>query len=666
MLVIRISALLLFLCSPLLAQETDDEKRFLQWMDRIAQEQLDARAKRIDGVHSIDDAERRKAEVRAKILESIGGLPDYSGPLNARVTGRIERPRYIIEKIIFESLPGLLVTANLYRPIQPGKYPGVLLPLGHWEEGKPAMQRIAINLALKGFVALAYDPLGQGERLQAYDRRVGGSLGAWATEQHLLAGAQSLLAGESFARYRIWDGKRALDYLLSRPEVDSGKIGCTGCSGGGTVTTYLSALDSRIKVAVPSCYMNSFRVLFSGSVGDSEQSLPGFLSAGLDQTDFVELFAPKPWLIASTLGDFFTPEGARQIFEESRRWYRIYGAEERVQWIMGPGEHGTPPVVREALYAWMIRWLKDGKGDSREEAVETLPPHALLVTQSGQVSEEGSRDIWQVILERFRTRKHEGTADELRAELHRLVTYSPATPRARMTTESFDRDWDAQTLSLETEPELEISANLLVPRTPGRKRGVILVGTESTPPKLASQLASKGAVVLTLSPRGLPRNEDNRPFAGDWLANTRAWLIGRNLPGMRAFDILRGVELLAARPDVDTASISAVARGVAGVWLLIAAAIDSRLSRIWIDRTPYSLRLALEGPLHRNLHAAIIPGFCLNWDLADVRKSIAPRAVLWTDPTDWMEHVVSIAGDFRYRGFEEGDEGIVSEWLGNQ
>src|SRR5262249_53015883 len=136
MLVLRISALLLFLCSPLLAQETDNERRFLQWMDRIAQEQLDARAKRIDGVHSVDDAERRKAEVRGKILESIGGLPDYNGPLNARVTGRIERPRYVIEKVIFESLPRLLVTANLYRPSQPGKYPGVLLPLGHWEEGK--------------------------------------------------------------------------------------------------------------------------------------------------------------------------------------------------------------------------------------------------------------------------------------------------------------------------------------------------------------------------------------------------------------------------------------------------------------------------------------------------------------------------------------------------
>ena len=660
---VQIITFLLLLCSSLLAQETDAEKRLLEWMDHIAQTQLDARARRVDSVHSVDDAEHRKAEVRTKILASIGGLPDYSGPLNARVTGRIERPRYVIEKVMFESLPGLLVTANLYRPSQAGRYPGVLLPLGHWDEGKPAMQRIAVNLALKGFVALAYDPLGQGERLQAYDARLEGSLGGWATEQHFLAGAQALLAGESFARYRIWDGKRALDYLMSRPEVDGGRIGCTGCSGGGTLTTYLSALDSRIKVAVPACYMNSFRTLFSGSVGDSEQSLPGFLSAGLDQTDFVELFAPKPWLIASTLGDFFTPEGARQVVEESRRWYHIYGAEEKVQWILGPGEHGTPQVVREAMYAWMIRWLKDGNGDPREEEVEILPAHVLLVTRSGQVSEEGSRDIWQVISDRFRARKSDGSSEELRAELSRLIGDRSGAPRVRVTAESFGRDWDTQNLLLETEPGLEIPATLLVPRTPGRKPAVVLVVTEAALPKLASQLASRGLVVLALTPRGLPRNEDRRPFSGDWLANTRAWLIGRNLPGMRAFDILRGVDLLAARTDVDPASIRGMAREVAGVWLLMAAARESRLAHIWVDRTPHSLRLALEGPLHKNLHAALIPGFCLKWDLDDLRKAAAPRTVFWTDPTDWMEKVVSISGDFRYRGFEEGNERILEQWL---
>ena len=654
---------LLFLSSSLFAQETDAESRLLHWMDRIAQEQLDARAKRIGAVRNVEDAERRKAEVRAKILKLIGGLPDYSGPLNARVTGRIERPRYVIEKVVFESLPGLLVTANLYRPSQPGKYPGVLLPLGHWDEGKPAMQRIAINLALKGFVALAYDPLGQGERLQAYDRRLGRSLGAGSTEQHFLAGAQSLLAGESFARYRIWDAKRALDYLLSRPEVETDKIGCTGCSGGGTVTTYISALDSRIKVAAPACYMNSFRVLFSGSVGDSEQSLPSFLSSGLDQADYVELFAPKPWLIASTLGDFFTPEGARQVFEEARRWYRLYGAEDKVQWVVGPGEHGTPPVVREAIYAWMIRWLKDGKGNAREEDVEILPTHALLATKSGQVSEEGSRDIFEVILERFQTRKHPGTLEELRTELRQLVRPESNPLRMRVTAESLGRELDTQSLLLETEPGLEIPATLLIPRRAGRKPGVILVEAHASPSKLASQLAARGAVVLALTPRGLPRQDDKRSFSADWLANTRAWLIGRNLPGMRAFDILRGLDLLAARPDVDTASIRAVGRDVAGVWLLMAAALDSRLSRIWIERTPYSLRAALEQPLHKNLHAAVIPGFCLKWDLNDLRRAIAPRSVSWTDPTDWMGKVVPIAGDFRYRGFDEGDERMVIEWM---
>ena len=110
--------------------------------------------------------------------------------------------------------------------------------------------------------------------------------------------------------------------------------------------------------------MNSFQTLFTGSIGDSEQSLPGFLAAGLDQTDYVELFAPKPWLIASTEGDFFTPAGARQVFEEAQRWYRLYGAEDRIRWVVGPGGHGTPLVVREAIYAWMIRWLGQRHGGS--------------------------------------------------------------------------------------------------------------------------------------------------------------------------------------------------------------------------------------------------------------------------------------------------------------
>jgi hypothetical protein len=238
-------------------QPTDAETQLIRWLDRIAQSQLDSRAREIDAVKSVAEAERRKQQVRQKILALIGGLPDYTGPLNARVTGRVEKRGYTIEHVIFESLPRFYVTANFYRPNQPGRHPAVLISLGHWDDGKVAEQLTAANLALKGFVALAYDGIGQGERIQAYDRRVGETLGGWSTELHLQAGAPSLLIGDSFARYQIWDSKRALDYLVSRPEVDPERIGCTGCSGDGAITTYIAALDPRVKAAAPACSIPS-------------------------------------------------------------------------------------------------------------------------------------------------------------------------------------------------------------------------------------------------------------------------------------------------------------------------------------------------------------------------------------------------------------------------
>src|SRR5271154_2743996 len=188
-------------------------------MDQIAQQQLQRRESEIAKIHTVADAERRKQYVRQTILSLLGGLPDYNGPLNPRITGSIQSENYTIEEGIFESLPGFYVTANLYRPDQPGRYPGVLLQAGHTQEGKPEGQRLAANLALKGFVVLAFDPVGQGEREQTYDPRVGHALAGWSVPEHIQAGSQNILIGQSLARYFIWDAKRALDYLASRPEV---------------------------------------------------------------------------------------------------------------------------------------------------------------------------------------------------------------------------------------------------------------------------------------------------------------------------------------------------------------------------------------------------------------------------------------------------------------
>src|SRR6266852_3790348 len=125
----RLSLVTLLLSFTAFAADTNED--LLRWMDSIAQKQLDAREAAIAKIHTVADAELRKGLVRRKVLDLIGGLPDYKGPLNARITGSIARPGYVIEKIIFESLPQLYVTGNLYRPDRAGRFPGVLLPLGH-------------------------------------------------------------------------------------------------------------------------------------------------------------------------------------------------------------------------------------------------------------------------------------------------------------------------------------------------------------------------------------------------------------------------------------------------------------------------------------------------------------------------------------------------------
>src|SRR5579872_4730046 len=622
--------------------QLDPSGALLHWMDGIAQQQLQQRQAKIAAIHTTADAERRRVWVRAKILELLGGLPDYDGPLNPRVTGSIEADGYTIEKLYFESLPRFWVTANLYKPkpLDPGtRYPGIVIPMGHWDQGKTAEQRIAGNLAKKGFIVLVYDPIGQGERQQAYDPRVGRSLAGGSTEQHILAGAQSVLAGESFARYRIWDAKRALDYLVSLPEVDAKHIGATGCSGGGTITTYISALDPRIQVAAPSCYLNSYTLLFSGPVGDSEQSLPSFLSSGLDETDYVELFAPKPLLMTSTEHDFFTPAGARVVYEEARHWYKIYNAEDRIKWVVGPGGHGTPLVVREAIYDWMIRWLKNGNGSSKEEPVNFYPDFQFRATKTGQVSTSlKSRDVQDVIREELERKRHAGSRDELLTKLQRLI--QPAAPRIL-------HQGDDRSIEFETEPGLVLTARLLVPSGSGAHPAVIAVQTELKPGKSALDRLDRGDAVLILVPRGLPFNDKGK-LSGDWLANTRASLIGRNLPAMRAHDILCGIDLLTERPGIDASHIELIAEGVPGVWALLAAAVDHRIASVALQGTPWSLRAAFDDPLNHNLHAATIPGFALQWDLSDLVAAIRPRPVEWTDPADWMDNIIPVEGPYRY------------------
>src|SRR5262249_2090646 len=232
------------------AEFTDASQMLPRYLMKLALDQLEERKQFIGHLATPEDVARRQVYLRERIIQAVGGFPERT-PLTARVVGTLDRDGYKIEKVIFESQPKFFVTANLYLPKTGSPpYPGILFPLGHESGSKAhhAWQRLLVTFAKNGFVVLTYDPIGQGERVQNWDADFKEWKTGASTTEHTVIGIQCLLTGENLARYTIWNGMRPLDYLLSRKEVDASRIGCTGNSGGGTHTAYLSALDDRIKV----------------------------------------------------------------------------------------------------------------------------------------------------------------------------------------------------------------------------------------------------------------------------------------------------------------------------------------------------------------------------------------------------------------------------------
>ncbi len=639
----------------------------LRWLDRQAQQQLDERERKIAAIRSVANADSRIAQVHQKLLASLGGLPTYSGPLRPRISGQIEAKRYIIEKVIFESLPGFFVTVNVYRPNTAGRHPAILIPAGHTQEGKPEAQILAANLALKGFVAFTYDPIGQGEREQTYLPQLGRALSGGGGNEHLELGARSILIGQSVARYFIFDAKRSVDYLVSRADVDPDRIGVAGCSGGGAIAAYAATFDTRIKAAAAGCFINSFRTLFTGPTADSEMTLPSLLSNGLDWADFFEQRPALPWLLMATTEDYFTPAGARPVYDEARSFYGLYGATEKIRFAVGPGPHGTPIESREEIYRWMHRWLNNGQGQSRDEAVHIYTNRELQVTASGNVDNEpGSRKLHQIIREDFVAARSPRGVPALLSELKRLGVASNGANNITSI--------DAEHIRFESEPGVTVTAKLYLPKGEGRKPAIVIVEEKRLPVPLFVQrspstaaiteaMVLRGHVVLELEPRDSPDGVDGRPFLGNWVTNERAEIVGRNLPAMRAHDILAAVDLLSLRPDVDPKNIRGYARGVKGFWLLLAAAVDPRLTKIWLDRTPHSFAAALHAPLASFLFDALIPGFALHWDMLDLVKATGERRVYWTDPTNWMNQVIDAGTGYRYRYVGEGLDDCLNEFF---
>ena len=371
--------------------ESPEITPYLLYQTSLAWHQDELRQSRWSQVKTENDLLQLRANLRKSVLEMIGSLPTEKTELHATITGHISAGGFHIEKLSYQSLPGLYVTALVYVPDNGEKvHPAVLVAAGHSVNGKIHYQELCQRLVQRGYLVISWDPIGQGERSQFWDAKTKKSRYNLICAEHAVMGNLAYLAGANLARWEVWDGMRAVDYLLTRPDVDSQRINLTGTSGGGFQTALLGALDERIKVIIPSCYITALPMrignrIFVDPDSDPEQDLFGFISKGVDHPGLLLMMYPRPVMVATATLDFFPVQGSYKSYAEVRTFYERFGHADRIGFAESYNTHQYSLKNQEAALNFLDRFnnmpLRRGLAP-----VTTFSDADLLVTKSGQVS----------------------------------------------------------------------------------------------------------------------------------------------------------------------------------------------------------------------------------------------------------------------------------------
>ena len=589
--------------------------------------------------------------VRARFRRVMGPLPART-PLRAQVTGTIVHPLGLrIDKIVYESTPHHHVTANLYVPRGAGPWPGVLLLCGHEPEAKATVsyQKTALLFAENGFVVLVIDPISQGERMQLTDAN-GRPLARGGTTEHTLLNAGAALLGQSTAGEELWDNVRGLDYLLTRPEVDTARIGCLGNSGGATQTAYLMGLDERVKVAALCSYVASGeRNLELTGPADGCVQLPGAGRARLDLADWPILFAPNPLLLLAGRYDFVDFNSIAATYAETHRAYTSLNQPTQVGLFTHDDGHGISQPKREAAVAWFRRWLCHDARPVREGALPTLSEAALRCTSTGQVNTAyideqslAAQHLAQAsaLAARRRALPAQALAEMLRQQL--CLSDNPAPQLVAME----KRDTICrhglvfQPLILRREGEPPLPALLLLPKGKSLPKKVIIwlpgQGKTSAADSTALLLGyqQEQAAVLMTDLRGLGETTDPASFNDPKYYNSEYRVallclhIGRPLLAQRVADIQTLLLALQTNSQLRGLPVVVRASGRAAEVALHAAVVFPTISRLVLARMPPSYTEAVTKPTGREAYSPLLPGVLHYYDLPDLQRALGVRLSL--------------------------------------
>jgi lysophospholipase L1-like esterase/cephalosporin-C deacetylase-like acetyl esterase len=575
----------------------------------------------------------------AFFVRQLGGFPKRT-PLNAKVTGRLTVDDYRIEKLYFESQPGLHVTATLYLPQGKGPFPVVLHPTGHSASAKnrELYQQASIVIVKGGCAVFCYDPIGQGERKQLFDKD---GKPYDSTVQHTLINQASHLLGSNVAQTMIWDGMRAIDYLQGRPDIIADRIGCTGISGGGTNTSYLMALDDRITAAAPGCYLTGFRSLIN-TIGpqDAEQNIHGQLAFGMDHADYVLMRLPKPTLVMAATQDYFDINGAWRLFRQGKRFATRQGFPERVDLVESNTTHGFPTEMRVAAANWMRRWLLDLDTPIVEGELNPLPEEQLNATPNGRVLDlEGARTIFELnsdwnktfAAQRAENAKSEHR-DRLRAKVRELIGARKLADLPAPTMQKVSNGY-----IIEPEIGIQLPAKL-VGDTNSKSFTIFLHGAgkrEAIESGEVKRIANESnSQVLAVDLRGLGETKkkaarlrvSDEMFGADSKDTFTASLLGITYVGMRTEDIWQLVHAWRKESGNPNLKPHLIATGEAAIPALHAAALEPDLfGDVRISGSIDSWTEVVESPIVRNQQSNLVFGSLREYDLPMLRTLLAEQ-----------------------------------------
>jgi dienelactone hydrolase/pimeloyl-ACP methyl ester carboxylesterase len=605
------------------------------------------------GLKTREDALAYVQSVRERIHKCFGPEPERT-PLNPRITGVVERDTYRIEKVVFDSRPDFPVTANLYLPKgHDDPLPAVVGTCGHSSNGKAAeaYQSFAQGLARLGYVCLIYDPIGQGERLQYVKDDLSPRFGSGVTE-HLIAGNQQFLVGEFLGMWRAWDGIRALDYLLTRPEVDPQHVGVTGNSGGGTMTTWLCGVESRWTMAAPACFVTTFRRNLENELpADTEQCPPRAIGLGLDHADFLAALAPKPIVILAKERDYFDARGAEEAYHRLKQLYALLGAEDKISMFIGPTTHGYTQENREAMYRWFNQVT--AISDATDEPPITLEPDATLwCTPNGQVAEWNPRTVFAFTAEKSRNltarRGRIKDQEQLSRKIRHTLRLRPreGVPEYRILRYLSGRKYPmphAITYAIETEPDVLALVYRLYPerwysRPPrGPEQAVLYVAHRSSDaelrdePLLAELLdADPDTPVFTCDVRGIGESQPEtcgvdsflKPYGCDFFYAIHALMLDRPYLGQKTFDVLRVLDWMA---DLGHTKIHLVAKGWGALAGTFAAVLHDNVAQVTLKNALESYAAVAESEVYDWPLATLLPNVLEHFDLPDCYRALQAK-----------------------------------------